>query len=431
VWAPLVSRGISLYDCPLMRERPRLTVISAEVPAEQSTSGFAPRLRRFLVAAGTQMDVTLALVDRSSDAIAHADPGPVRDVRVLRSPPAVWRERGLRGRLTRAIVQYPLDPLPFEVYPRRSPELRQLLVVERPDVIVVYLPYLLGVLRECPADVPVVAALEERWEWVVAGAIGDATAKDAWLGRRETARFRRLYRRVGPRLAAAVAISEAEREYFGAMIPRDKITVIPHAIDTAYYSPSPTGRRERDIDVLVVGKLRARHNLDGALRTWEAARDRGWRWAFVGEIDDRAAARLREAGSLVPGAVPDTRPYYDRARCVLVPALTGRGVKTTSLQTWAMDCPLVASPVGARGLPAVPGENLLVGADPPALAQHLATVLADPELAGRLGAAGRSTAVRECDASRLDECFVTLCLRAAASGQRSGGRSSSSTASVS
>jgi hypothetical protein len=61
----------------------------------------------------------------------------------------------------------------------------------------------------------------------------------------------------------------------------------------------------------------------------------------------------------------------------------------------------------------VPGENVLTGDDPQAMTQQMALVLADAELSRRLGAAGRATAVRECDAARAAACFTDVCLRAA------------------
>jgi glycosyltransferase involved in cell wall biosynthesis len=402
----------------MMASRPRLLIVSAEVPAEQSSSGFAPRLHRFLLAAREHLHVTLALVDLSRDGrVGDANRFPIDACRILSPPPARWREPTLRGRAERLVVQYPFDPLPYHAYPRRSGELHRLLRSDPPDAIVVYLPYLLGLLRECPADIPVVAVLEEPWEWVVESVLGSATRKDRWLARREADRFRRLYRWAAPRLAAAVVISEAEREYFSPTVGAGKLVVIPHGIDTEYYTPAAGDDAERDIDVLVVGRLRARHNLDGARRALAAAEGRGWRWAFVGETDEPAADALRGDGCLVTGAVPDTRPYYARARCVLVPALHGRGVKTTALQAWATGRPLVTSSFGAQGLPARAGENVLVGADPDELVGQVDAVLSDGELARRLGAAGRATVERERDVRLLASRFAELCLRTAGGGQ--------------
>ena len=46
---------------------------------------------------------------------------------------------------------------------------------------------------------------------------------------------------------------------------------------------------------------------------------------------------------------------------MVVPANYGAGVKTTVLQAWALGRPVVATTFAVDGLPAVSGENLLVG----------------------------------------------------------------------
>lgn len=395
--------------------RPRLTVISAEVPVSQSQSGFAGRLRRFLVAARRQMEVTLALIEPEHQQRSRPDEESVPADRIVRCAPRhpVWRRRDPLGQMLRFAVQYPLDPLPYHCYPRRVPEIAALLGSDPPDLIAIYLPYLAHLVSLCPSRTPVIAVLEEPWEWVVASAIGAADPKSRWLSCREAERFRRLYRRLDRRADAVVAISEEERAYFSEVIAPDKIEVIPHGIDTEYFRPIDAS--PRDIDVLVVGKLRAAHNLHGALRTWETARATEaaarWRWTFVGDIEPAVAAALRDGGCEVPGVVADVRPYYARARCVLVPALEGRGVKTTSLQAWAMGRPLVASTVGAQGLPARPGDNILVGSDPAAMVKRLAELLADHARARRLGESGRLTVERERDAGALADSFARLCLQ--------------------
>lgn len=399
------------------RRRPRLTVISAETPSEQSLSGFAARLRHFLVAARAEMEVILALIELSPTPRSPGEDAALPADRVHRFAPApvAWRGRGARGQFLRACVQYPFDPLPYHCYPRRVPELAALLRDEPADLVVIYLPYLAHLVDHCPAETPVLAVLEEPWEWVVASAVGQTDRRSRWLARRETDRFLRLYRGLDRRLAAVVAIAEEERSYFGQVMTADRIEVIPHGVDTGYFQPHQAP--ERDIDVLVVGKLRAPHNLRGALASWEAARrtpdEAGRRWAFVGEIAEEVAEPLRRDGCLVPGVVDDVRPYYERARCVLVPALEGRGVKTTSLQAWSMARPLVASPVGAQGLPAIPGDNLLIGADPQALVARVRDVLCDEQLGDRLAARGRDTVVRERDLHALAGSFAALCARTA------------------
>jgi glycosyltransferase involved in cell wall biosynthesis len=381
-------------------------VVSAEIPRPQSASGFAPRLYRFLATARESMDVSLALIDPDREVTDEAS-AVVDELRSFSAPVPAWRRRGLRGQLLRSLIQYPFDPLPYQCHPRRVPGLHAFLVQQRPDVIVLYLPYLSHLVGHCPAGTPVIAMLEEPWEWVVDASLGPSP-KDRWLARRETRRFTALYRRIDGRVAAAVALSDAEAAYFSEAMTAAKLHVIPHGIDTGYFRPA--GAPPSDIDVLVVGKLRAGHNLDGALRTWEASAPKEWRWAFVGGIDADVAQRLRDAGCLVPGTVDDVRPYYERARCVLVPALIGRGVKTTSLQAWAMNRPLVTSPIGVQGLPATPGVDVMVGVDPAEMSLQIAAVLADPPLARRLADAGRATVERTRDSAELARTFTRLCL---------------------
>jgi glycosyltransferase involved in cell wall biosynthesis len=392
-------------------ERPRLTLVSSVVPSPQSTSGFSARLHHFALAASRHMQVSLVFVRRlgyDGTLDAATTPGLER-VRVLDAPVAPWEEVNLRGRLLRGLVQYPFDPLPFDCYPHRWPLLRSVLAEERPDVVAFYLPVLAHLAGHAPPCAQVIGVLEEGWERLVAASLDGAERKDRWLARREATRFSRVYTRLNERASAVVAISEAERDWFTRTIEPGKITVIPNGIDLSYFSPREDA--ERDIDVLVVGDLRAPRNHVGAMRAWEAAAGDSWRWTFVGAADQGVAAALREGGATVAGSVDDVRPFYERARAVLVPALDGTGVKSTSIQAWAMRRPLVASTIGARGLPARGGENVLVGDAPEGLAAHLRTLLANPQMAERLADQGRLTAEQCCDLAVIARQFGDLCVQ--------------------
>jgi glycosyltransferase involved in cell wall biosynthesis len=402
-------------DDDVSGRRPRLVFVAAIVPSPQSTNGFSARVHHFLAAASDHMDVTLVWI-RLPGHEKTAEPTAPGRVRTLDAPRAPWAEPGPRGRAARALVQYPFDRLPFDCYPRKWPRLREVLDEEQPAVVAFYLPYLAHLVEHAPADVPVVAVLEEGWERLVAASLDLSNRKDAWLARREAGRYARVYKRVDRRAQAVVAISAEERHSFAATIDARKIAVVPNGIDTEYFTPRETA--SRDIDVLVVSDLRSPRNHVGAIRAWEIAnadpRSASWRWTFVGAADEPMATSLRAGGATVTGVVDDVRPYYERARAVLVPALTGTGVKSTSIQAWSMRRPLVATPVGARGLPARHGDNILVGEGPPELVDHLRAVLADDGLAERLGAAGGATARSECDLATIATGFAQLCLRAGA-----------------
>lgn len=62
------------------------------------------------------------------------------------------------------------------------------------------------------------------------------------------------------------------------------------------------------------------------------------------------------SGVLVTGRVRDLRPLYASARLVIVPLLSGTGISIKTLEAIAMGKPVLATPVGLRGLDA--DENL-------------------------------------------------------------------------
>lgn len=55
-------------------------------------------------------------------------------------------------------------------------------------------------------------------------------------------------------------------------------------------------------------------------------------------------------GLHIVGRVRDLRPLYDAARLVIVPLLTGTGISIKTLEAIGMDKPVLATPVGLRGL---------------------------------------------------------------------------------
>jgi glycosyltransferase involved in cell wall biosynthesis len=105
----------------------------------------------------------------------------------------------------------------------------------------------------------------------------------------------------------------------------------------------------------------------------------------------------------VTGAVADMRPYLEAARVSVVPLLTGGGTRVKILEAQAVGRPVVSTSVGAEGLGLRHGESILLADDPAAFARHVAAVLSDDALAGRLAAAGRRHVVAQHDWRRIGE----------------------------
>jgi hypothetical protein len=101
----------------------------------------------------------------------------------------------------------------------------------------------------------------------------------------------------------------------------------------------------------------------------------------------------------VTGYVDDLTAVYGRASVAIAPLLMGAGVKVKVIEALASGLPVVATTIGAEGLP----ENLFGGIadDPTVFGQHVTDLLRDPAARSKFGAAGRAWA--EEAHARIDE----------------------------
>ena len=401
---------------------PTIDHLGGHGPFLRNPSGFSPRLYHLMSALADRCPVDLVGVHTDARDLDRPffEPGlnvrRYRPVFVGRSP---LGEPGWVGRAHRA-RQFLFGALPRTCHPRRSADLAGVIAADGPSLVVLYLPHLAHLASRVPRGVPVVCVLEEGWERLEAWGVDQRATgrrRGKWINATEQRRAAHLYRRVGRRAAAVVVISESEREWFGRWIPPDRTVVIPHGVDCEYFRPRAGADVLTDIDVAVFGLLSHPRNGEPAQEVFKAAQrsGEGWTWGFVGPAGEAFSSTVDSPRALVTGYVPDVRPYYARSKVVLVPALNGTGVKTTVLQAWAMGRPVVATPFSVAGLPARPGDNVLIGRSPDELLGQVARLLDSAELRRRLEDAGRQTAVEWRDIRMLARRFADVCGDAARS----------------
>jgi glycosyltransferase involved in cell wall biosynthesis len=74
------------------------------------------------------------------------------------------------------------------------------------------------------------------------------------------------------------------------------------------------------------------------------------------------------------GQVVDLAPWYERAHAVIVPLFEGSGTSLKVIEAMAYGRPVVATGVGARGLPVVAGVHYLEADDPDRFSEHLVVI---------------------------------------------------------
>ena len=110
-------------------------------------------------------------------------------------------------------------------------------------------------------------------------------------------------------------------------------------------------------------------------------------------VGNAPTSRIRKLANhknvVVTGYVPETRPYFDDAAVFVSPMRSGSGLQVKNLEAMAMGAPVVTSGLGALGLDARVGEDLLVGDTPEVFAKHIIDLIESPDYRQAVSAAGR------------------------------------------
>jgi glycosyltransferase involved in cell wall biosynthesis len=116
----------------------------------------------------------------------------------------------------------------------------------------------------------------------------------------------------------------------------------------------------------------------------------GIAWRLVGKNESGIRRRLRGVeGVEITGMVEDSIAELARARLVVVPLLSGSGTRLKILEAWAAGVPVVSTTLGAEGLGAEPGVDLVIADSAAGFAKAVNNLLESPDLRERLTDSGR------------------------------------------
>lgn len=206
-----------------------------------------------------------------------------------------------------------------------------------------------------------------------------------------------------------VAVSDHDRQWLERHAPGTPIALVPNGVDVDYFQPQPAPKVN---SVVFTGAMNYPPNVDAVLWFAEAILPRLRQrlpelgFTIVGSRplpEVEALARL--PGVRVTGRVDDIRPYIAEALAFVVPLRSGGGTRLKILQAMAMASPVVATTLGAEGLEVADGTDILIADDPDAFARQVLALAASPDLAARIGQAGRELALARYD---WQKCLLGL-----------------------
>ncbi|MBK9373039.1 MAG: glycosyltransferase [Holophagales bacterium] len=308
-------------------------------------------------------------------------------------------------------TSYNVDRFFSEAFRRR---LIEVVREERPDVVLLeslfmvpYVPALRATTRACVV-LRSVNVEHEIWQG---------------LARGEHHLWRRLYlQHLARRLRqyevatlddvdAIIPVAQEDADCYRRLGATRPIHAAPVGIDAADY-PDRSGQGD-PLTLTFLGSLDWTPNLEAV--DWFL----GNVWPLVREAIPQArlhlggsnassdlVGRLRCEGVRFLGRVPDAREFISSGTAMVVPLLSGGGIRVKILEAMALGIPVISTRLGATGLGVNDGKQLLLADGVDSFTQACVALLSDRERAATIGRTGRTYVSQAFDTDAIGRRLV-------------------------
>ena len=186
-------------------------------------------------------------------------------------------------------------------------------------------------------------------------------------------------------------ISIPDREF----IPhpdRDKIAIIINGVDTDFFKPNTSIKKEYEL--VFIGNMAYPPNVNAAeflakeILPVVHQKKPAVKLMLAGATPHAKVLALKNEHITVTGWVEDIRECYAKAKIFIAPMQIGTGLQNKLLEAMAMAIPSITSPLANSALKAKNGEEILVGSTANELAGQIIDILEDQELSDKLSRNG-------------------------------------------
>jgi len=216
----------------------------------------------------------------------------------------------------------------------------------------------------------------------------------------EASKMARYERDICEKFDHVVWVTDEDRQaMFGGQLSSEdnhgSHSVIPIALDLSKCSSYP--RQEKARRITFIGGLHWPPNSEGIRwfhrEAWPQIKERAPEalLTIVGRNPKPGFIAPTDSSIELTGYVDDIAPYLAETAVFIVPLLAGGGMRVKILDAWSCNLPVVSTKIGAEGILAKHGENLLIADEPTSFASAIIEIMKNPELASCLSRGGRKT----------------------------------------
>lgn len=216
-------------------------------------------------------------------------------------------------------------------------------------------------------------------------------------------------------------ITKEDEEKITKMNPGVKSCIISAGVDISYFYPLKV--KEEPFSLIFVGNMRWFPNVDGVLWFHNEVLPRikeifsEVKFYIVGHKPPIEVKELgkKDKNIIVTGFVKDVRPYVAKNSLYVVPLRIGGGMRLKILEAMAMEKPVISTSIGAEGVEAANGKDIIIADNGKNFAERTIKLLKNKDYRKRIAKNGKKLVEEkykwESILEKLEEKYVEVVRR--------------------
>ena len=209
-------------------------------------------------------------------------------------------------------------------------------------------------------------------------------------------RLKKYEAEVLKKIDGLVALTPVDQELYMNLGYTGRISIVPIGLDTESY-PQLSLQKE-PLSAVHLGSMDWLPNIEGIEwfleKVFPLLRKKEPRLTvyLAGKKMPPSIFQKAGEGLVVDGAIDDARNYLSRKQIMLVPLLSGGGMRVKIIEGLAMGKTIITTGIGAEGIQYQNGRNMIIADSPEAFCDAMIQCYRDPQFAFKIGREARKLA---------------------------------------